>query len=328
MFAPNVLIAVLGAVGVLALFLGLAIRQGAELRQADLDAGRIRERPAPLERLQQRIDQAGLAITAGEFLRVALLVGVAAGLLFYLLTSLPAGFLLGLIAGTAGYWSYLGERRDRRRQQYQSALGEAVALLKEGFQTGNALPAAVDHVARYGPEMVAGDFQRLSAALQAGVPAEEALRELADRRRDPILDVIVETLVVNHRNQGRISHVLDGLLATVRERVRIRRRIKSEQSQPIWQLRILTAMPFVATIMLRGIAPEYIAFWSDGAGQLSLLAAWGLAIAGYFVGMRLVTRSTAVAESFGITGDPTPSGSRTRPGLADVREPEGVVGGP
>ncbi len=135
---------------------------------------------------------------------------------------------------------------------------------------------------------------------------------MADRRRDPILDVVVETLIVNHRNQGRISHVLDALLETVRERVRIRRRIKSEQSQPIWQLRLLTAMPFIATVMLRGIAPEYIAFWSGGAGQLSLLLAWGLAVAGYFVGMRFVTSSTAIAESFGVTQESI-QGGQARP---------------
>ena len=313
--APNVLIAVLGAVGVFALFLAFAIRQGAELRQADLAAGRVRETAGGMDRLQERIDQAGLVITAGEFLRVALLAGVGGGLAFYLLTSIPAGFPLGLLVGVVGYWSFLGEKRDKHRQKYQSALGEVVALLKEGFQTGNALPAAVDHVVQYGPDIVTEDFRHLGAQLQTGTPAEEALREMADRRRDPILDVVVETLIVNHRNQGRISHVLDALLETVRERVRIRRRIKSEQSQPIWQLRLLTAMPFIATVMLRGIAPEYIAFWSGGAGQLSLLLAWGLAIAGYFLGMRFVTRSTAIAESFGVTQESIQGGhARTQQG--------------
>ena len=306
--APNIFIAVLGAVGVFALFLSFVIRQGAELRQADLAAGRVRETAGTMDRLQERIDQAGLFMTAGEFLRVALLVGLGAGFGFYLLTSIPAGFPLGLLVGVAGYWSFLGEKRDRHRQKYQSALGEAVALLKEGFHTGNALPAAVEHVVQYGPAILAEDFRRLGAQLQTGTPAEEALREMADRRRDPILDVIIETLIVNHRNQGRISHILDALLKTVRERMRIRRRIKSEQSQPIWQLRLLTAMPFIATVMLRGIAPEYIVFWSAGLGQLSLLLAWGLAIAGYFLGMRFVTRSTAIAESFGVTHESVPGG--------------------
>ena len=86
------------------------------------------------------------------------------------------------------------------------------------------------------------------------------------------------------------------------------RRIKSEQSQPMWQLRIMSAMPFLATIMLRGIAPEYPAFWSGGVGQLSLIFAWGLAVAGYFVGMRSVTRATAIAESFGITEEKVAGG--------------------
>ncbi len=121
--APNVLIAVLGAVGVLALFLAFAIRQGAELRQADLAAGRVREISGTIDRLQERIDQAGLLITAGEFLRVVLFVGVGGGLVFYLLMAVPAGFLLGLLAGVVGYWSFLGEKRDRHRQKYQSAAG-------------------------------------------------------------------------------------------------------------------------------------------------------------------------------------------------------------
>jgi tight adherence protein B len=304
--AANLLIAFVGAAGVFAAVLALGIRPQGQLK------GLVEPRPGPLERLRQYLDDAGLGVTPGEFLRVSALLGLGAAVAAYLLTSALTAALLGLFVGGFAYYTYLVDRRDRRRQEYQDALVDVIGLLVEGFRAGNTLPAAFDTVARYGPDVVRRDWAQVLARMGAKMEMKEALAEMARRRRDPILDTVVQTLTTVKEKGGRLSVALEGLQQSVRERVRIRRRVRAEQSQPLWELRLVAALPFLVVPVLRSIAEEYVAFWKTPLGQALLLLAWGLTIAGYLIAQRFITRTTKVEESFGVievtAGDSLPAG--------------------
>lgn len=308
--ATNLILAFAGAAGVFAAVLALGLRPRARLEDI---GGLIEPRPGPLERLQQMLTEADLEVTAGEFLRVSLLVGGGVALAAYLITTAWAPALLGFAVGGLVYYTYLADRRDRRRQDYQDGLVDVIGLLVEGFRAGNTLQAAFESVARYGPEIAREDWAQVNARIRTGIPVEDALMELSRRRRDPILDTVAQTLVVVSKQGGRLSVALTGLQDTVRERVRIRRRVQAEQSQPMWELRLVAALPFLAVPVLRAVAEEYVAFWQTPLGQLFLLLSWGLTIVGFLVAQRYIVSATQVEESFGVvevagSAEPPPPG--------------------
>lgn len=290
----NLIIAFVGAAGVFAAVLAVASPPRERLESV---GGLIEEETGPIERLQKKLEEADLNVTAWEFLRLSLALGVGLSVVAYLLTHSFLAALFGIGVGGFGYYAYLSDRRDRRRQKYQDALVDVISLLVEGFKSGNTLQAAFDTVAEYGPEIARDDWAQVNARIQAGVPVQEALMELSRKRQDAILDTIIQTLVVVRREGGKLSVALEGLEETVRERVRIRRRVKAEQSQPMWELRLVTAMPFILVPILRATAEEYIAFWETPIGELMLLLSWGLAIVGYFVAQRYITSITRVESS-------------------------------
>lgn len=296
--AANLFIAFVGATGIFAAVLAISSPPRARL---DSVGGLLEEEVGPVDKLQQKLDQADLDIKAGEFIRVSLLLGVGLAVGGYLLSGIMTAVFLGFGAGSFAYYAYLTDRRDRRRQQYQDTLVDVIGLLVEGFQSGNTLQAAFQSVAEYGPEIAARDWAQVSAQIQAGVSIEKALMDLSARRRDPILDTIVQTMVVVQQQGGRLSEALMGLEETVRERVRIRQRVSAEQSQPLWELRMVSALPFLVVPILRGIAPEYRAFMSSPLGEFMFGTAWGITILGYYLAQRYITSVTQVEESFGVT---------------------------
>jgi len=277
--ATNLILAFAGAAGVFAAVLALGMRPRARLEDI---GGLIEPRPGPIERLQHKLTEADLEVTAGEFLRVSLLVGGGVALAAYLVTTAWAPALLGFAVGGLVYYTYLADRRDRRRQDYQDGLVDVIGLLG------------------YGPEIAREDWAQVNARIRTGIPVEDALMELSRRRRDPILDTVAQTLVVVSKQGGRLSVALIGLQDTVRERVRIRRRVQAEQSQPMWELRLVAALPFLAVPVLRAVAEEYVAFWQTPLGQLFLLLSWGLTIVGFLVAQRYIVSATQVEESFGV----------------------------
>lgn len=296
--AVNLILAFVGAAGVFAAVLSLGLRPRVQLQ------GFTEQQPGAIERLQQYLTEADLGVKPGEFLRVSALLGAGAGIVVYLLTKAPMVALLGCAVGGLAYYTYLVDRRDRRRQEYQDALVDVIGLLVEGFKAGNTLPAAFATVAQYGPEIVRQDWADVCARLQTGDPMKEVLDDLCRRRRDPILDVVAQTLVVVTKEGGKLSAALAGLRDSVCERVRIRQRVRAEQNQPMWELRLVAALPFLVVPILRGMSEEYLAFWQTPLGQVFLMASWGLTITGYLIAQRYITRSTRVEESFGVVEIP------------------------
>ncbi|MBU1746094.1 MAG: hypothetical protein KKA73_00255, partial [Chloroflexi bacterium] len=206
-YAPNLLVALVGAAGVFVIFLSLVRAPGVKgLRR--IIAGEVAD-PAPSaptyrERLQARLDQADLAVAAHEFLQIAGVSAGVAGLAGWLILDVPAaGTVLALLAVLL-YWTYLEDRRDKRRQEYQEALPDVVDMIRASFATGSgvALAVAFEHVVQYGPAIVRPDFAALSTRLRGGAELRAVLRGLARRRRDVILDMIVETLLVHEATGG------------------------------------------------------------------------------------------------------------------------------
>ncbi len=303
LLAPNVLIAATGAIGVLLVVWSLVLRPGIDLQRADVVEGRVRPRPSWLDRLDQRLRQAEWGVTAGEFIRTTTLLGVAAGLLAWLVSGAPIAGLAAVFIGGSAYATYLSDRRDKKRADFQDALADTVGLLIEGIQSGHALEPALKYVADHGPAIVRQDFAETLTLINTGKTREQALTALADRRRDPILDVIVETLLVQVKESNADIEILDplrGLQESVRARVAIRTRIRAEQESPKWEVRITTIFVFLMLFFARLTNPSYSDFWRTPLGGLSLLVALTLACVGYAWASRVIASGTRIEESFGV----------------------------
>ncbi len=297
--APNVLIASMGAVGILVVFWAITMRQSADLRRADLLSGRVRPDESFLQSLDRKLKQADLGVTAGEFVRTSVILGAAFGLVAWLATEAPAAGLAGFFVGGVAYYSYLVDRRDQMRANYQDALADVVGLLIEAYESGSALDEAFRYVAGHGPTIVREDFEWAIAQLNTGKAREQVLTALSDRRRDPILDVIVESLLVQTRQGGHAVELLRGLQESVRARVSLRTRIRAEQESPKWEIRLTTGFIFLTVVFARVSNPAYGAFWRTPVGSISLVVAFALAVGGFFIANQVLAASARVEESFG-----------------------------
>lgn len=294
--AINLILALVASFGVLVIVLALISPRAVPLKGREY----VEKRLGLMERLEQKLIQADIPVTPGEFLRVSGFLTALMAIVGILLTNAPIGGILGGAIGALLYWSYLGDRRDRNRAEYREALEQVAALLAEGFEEGGSEQAALQKVVEYGPSIVRDDFDSVLARLQGGMSLADALKPIQDRRRDPVLDAICQMLVVRKQQGGQAKQALRDLQALVGEQNRFRQRVKAEMGQPLWEVRLLAVLPFLAVAFLRATTPEYPRFWSTWIGQLMLAGGWGLTIIGYIVAMRYVTKAMAVEESLGV----------------------------
>jgi len=301
MYGPNVLIAFIGAAGFFIMVLSLLAHPRYSLRR---ELARLEGREQEggfLARLQRKLDQADIPISAGEFLRVSTMLGVAVGLGTFVLTGIASAGLMGFALGFFIYWSYLEDRRDKRRIAYQEALAEVVDILQEAFAATHSLLMAIDTLAEHAPEPAREDFQEISRRLHVGESLPDVLREVAARRREIMFDRLVEALIANMEEGGELGPVLRALAKAVRGMARVRRQVAAAQSRIRWEARVVCIAPFVFMIILRFTAatlqrPFYASIW----GQLAALVVGFLSAGAYYIMNRMGRKALAIVESAGV----------------------------
>ena len=296
LYGPNVLFAFVGAAGVLILVLSILAIPHYRITP---DA----EDQSFLGRLQRKLDQADVEITAMEYLKTSGFLALILGLVAFVLTEAPAAALLGGIVGFFGYWTYLEDRRDKRRRAYQEALLEVINILQEGFASMRSLEMAIATVEEHAPEVVRPDFVEIATQMSLQANLEEVLLRVARRRRDLIFDRLVEALIANRRTGGQqLGPVLAALRESVQALASGRRRVATAQERIRWEARIVCLAPFTFIVILRQTAPDLQApFYASIFGQVAIIVVGILSALAYYIMNRIGSRAVQPLESAGVS---------------------------
>ena len=295
-YGPNVLMAFIGAVGVLVLVLSIMAIPHYRVVKNDEDT-------SSFGRLQRKLDQAGLDITAAEFLKTALFLGLVLGVVAFVLTEAPAAALLGAIVGFFGYWTWLEDRREKKRRAYQEALLEVINILQEGFSSMRTLEMAIETTAQHAPEVVREDFVEIATQMSLQATMEETLLRVAERRRDLMFDRLVEALIANRRTGGQqLGPVLAALRESAQALASGRRRVMTAQERIRWEARIVCLAPFTFIVILRQTAPDLQGpFYATVFGQIAIILVGILSALAYYIMNRIGSRAVQPLESAGVS---------------------------
>lgn len=295
-YGPNVLFAFIGAAGVLVLVLSLMAIPHYRISKDVEDQ-------SFMARLQRKLDQADLDITAAEYLKTSLFLAVVDSLVAYISTGAPAAALLGAILGFLGYWTYLEDRRDKRRRAYQEALLEVINILQEGFASMRSLEMAITTVAEHAPDVVRADFVEIATQMSLQANLDEVLMRVARRRRDLIFDRLVEALIANRRTGGQqLGPVLGALRESVQALASGRRRVATAQERIRWEARIVCLAPLTFIVILRQTAPDLQGpFYASIFGQIAIIVVGMMSALAYYVMNRIGSRAVQPLESAGVS---------------------------
>src|SRR5688572_11953131 len=95
----NVLFSVMLGAGVFGLIISLSYRPPVSLSETEKIFGGGEAVRTPMQQLQHELDTARFKITAGEFLRVSIVLAVLSGLGVYLLSGAPLAGVMGFCLG-------------------------------------------------------------------------------------------------------------------------------------------------------------------------------------------------------------------------------------
>ena len=239
--------------------------------------------------LDERLEQAGMPVLAGEFVALTVVCGLL-GAVFGALLLQNIVFIL-LIAGLASLGPYVWLLRSHRKRQQAllDQLADTLSILASSLRAGYSFLQALDTVSKEIGEPSASEFQRVVAEIRLGRPIDDALTAMAARVGSDDLKWAVIAINVQRNVGGNLAEVLDIVANTVRERGYIRRQVQVLSAEGRLSVAILSALPFLILLYLAIVNPEYIKpLFTTTTGIILLVAAGSMMGAGIFVMSRMV----------------------------------------
>ena len=176
----------------------------------------------------------------------------------FMLTRHPLGAVLGVLLGaTLVPLAFLKMKAGKREKALAAQLPEALEVVVRSLEAGHPVPTAIALVGREMPDPIGSEFGMAADEIAFGATLEQAVGRIADRCRQPDIDLFAATVRLQEKSGGNLVGLLKMNARTVRERVKMRLKIKAASSEARASALILTAAPFVVVGMLQLMAPDY-----------------------------------------------------------------------
>jgi tight adherence protein B len=208
---------------------------------------------------------------------------------YYELPSLAVALLPALVFAALPFL-FLRYKRLRRLKEFNRHLPEAIDLMSRALRAGHSLTAAIEIIGEESPEPVRSEFREVYRQQNFGIPAREALLQLARRIPLPELNFVVTAILLQKETGGNLVEVLERTTAVIRERLRIQGEIRTHTAQGRLTGWILSLLPVVMFFLLslanRGYTRVLI---EDPMGRILIYTGVGLIVLGGLVIRKIVS---------------------------------------
>ncbi len=212
------------------------------------------------------------ATTIAAFL-LAALVAYASGKIIY--GAFAAPVLIPLVPLFT-----LRRMRKKRHKVFGTQLAEALDLITRGLKAGHPVPVALAMVGREMPDPVGSEFGLVADEITFGADLVTALSAMYDRVGQEDLPLFVTAVSIQSTTGGNLREILDGLSMVIRERGKLRRKIRAISAEGRMSAIILTIVPVALLIVLTVFLPHFYAGVTDKKMTWYLLG-----FAGFWLGL-------------------------------------------
>jgi tight adherence protein B len=243
-----------------------------------------------LEFLNRLILQSGLTIGLGKlltFVAVGAVVSFGLGLIWR--GDLLQALLMALFCGTALPLLVLRYLRSRRQKTFGAQFPDGLDMIVRSLRAGHPVPIALTMVAREMKDPIGGEFGIVVDEITYGADLETALRNLYFRIGQDDLPLFVTAVAIQGSTGGNLGEILENLSGVIRQRFKMRRKIRALAAEGRASAIILSSLPIAMFLIIQVVAPDFYAgVWNEDITKTALAIAGTWMGIGNFIMYRLV----------------------------------------
>lgn len=144
----------------------------------------------------------------------------------------------------------------RRRAKFDEQLPQTLSTMSNALRAGFSLSQAFESVVETGEVPVSEEFAILQQQLRIGMSFEDALESMSSRVGSEDFSLVATAILISRRTGGNVTEIFDKISDTIRERMKIERKVRSLTSQGRLQGIVVSLMPFVLLVAMTAMKPK------------------------------------------------------------------------
>jgi tight adherence protein B len=179
--------------------------------------------------------------------------------------------------------------RSRRQKKFGAQFPDALDIIVRSLRSGHPVPVAISMVAREMPDPIGGEFGIVADEITYGADLETGMRNLYVRIGQEDLPLFVTAVAIQSSTGGNLSEILQNLSSVIRQRFKMRRKIRALASEGRASAMILSSLPIGLFLVIQVVAPEfYASVWHEDLTKIALACAASWMGMGNFIMYRMV----------------------------------------
>jgi tight adherence protein B len=228
-----------------------------------------------LESFSRLVMQSGLTVGISKLLLIVMFATVgsfALGMVFR--GDLTDAVLIALFCGVGLPYLVLRFLRSRRQKAFGAQFPDALDMIVRSLRAGHPTPIALTMVAREMQDPIGSEFGIVVDEITYGADLETALRNLNVRIGQDDLPLFVTAVAIQGSTGGNLGEILSNLSAVIRQRFKMRRKIRALAAEGRTSALILSSLPIAMFMIIQLVAPNfYASVWEIPLTKQSLIAA-------------------------------------------------------
>ncbi|WP_349773182.1 type II secretion system F family protein [Lacrimispora xylanisolvens] len=136
---------------------------------------------------------------------------------------------------------------------------------------------------------IGGELNTIVRELKLGAELEQSFLIVADRMKSDDLKLLTTAVIIQQRVGGNLAEILDIISQTIRDRLTIKRTIKTLTAQGRITGQVIGALPVLLLLALSFANPQYISpLFSSLPGRFLLILGGGMEILGFLIINKIV----------------------------------------
>ncbi|WP_255721888.1 type II secretion system F family protein [Lichenibacterium dinghuense] len=224
--------------------------------------------------LEIRIQRAGLEWSRKTYVTVSATLGVLLGLVLLAVQDSWAVAAAAALVGGFGLPSWiLGYLKKRRLAKFSAEFPNAIDVVIRGVKAGLPLGDCLRVIAGESPEPLRSEFRRVVESQAMGLGIGEAVERMAERVPITETNFFAIVIAIQAKAGGNLTEALGNLSRVVRDRKKMKAKVKAISSEAKASAGIIGSLPFIVGTLVWLMSPDYIALlWTTSTGRMMLAA--------------------------------------------------------
>jgi tight adherence protein B len=245
----------------------------ARRKQIQETLGQLEQRERqPKQKLTLRVllMQAGLEISSRLFYTVSAIAAFVIGFACFLV-GVP--WYVALLAAFAGFlglprWA-LKYIRGRRQQIFLNDFADAVDIMVRGLKSGLPVHDAMRIIATEMPAPVGPEFLEIVEGQRHGITLDQGIDRLYERMPLAEVNFLAIVMSIQSKTGGNLAEALNNLSKVLRDRKKMKGKIKALSQEAKASAAIVGSLPFVILGAMTVINPAYLnPLWDTTMGNV------------------------------------------------------------